>query len=123
MTCSILHIEIQPAGAALDRFGTALEAAIADQSIEPYFGIGFETIAQLNQVFTPERWQLIEVLKAAGPLTIDMLTQHLGRHYPTVYQDVTTLIEWTVIDQDEEGRVFVPWDEIDMHWPLMRRAA
>jgi hypothetical protein len=32
-------------------------------------------------------------------------------------------MEWLVIDQDEEGWVFVPWDEIDVRWLLTRRAA
>ncbi len=123
MTSPVLHIEIQPAGAALNRFGVALEEAIAGQSIESYFGIGFETMAQLNAVFTPQRWEFLEALKTVGPLTIAALAQHLGRHHPVVHQDVTTLMEWTVIDQDEEGRVFVPWDEIDVRWPLIGRAA
>ena len=47
----------------------------------------------------------------------------LGRHYRNVHQDVTALIEWTVIDKNEAGRVFVPWDEIDVRWPLLKQAA
>ncbi|MDG4561231.1 MAG: hypothetical protein RKP20_17055 [Candidatus Competibacter sp.] len=123
MTLNILHIEIQPARAALDRFGAALEGAMAGNSIEPYCGIGFETMAQLGEVFTPKRWELVEALKAAGPLTIYALAKHLGRHYRNVHKDVTVLMEWTVIDKNEDGRVFVPWDEIDVRWPLIRRAA
>ncbi len=123
MTLNILHIEIQPARVALDRFGTALENALAGQPIEPYCGVGFETMAQLGEVFTPKRWELVEALKTAGPLTIYALAKHLGRHYRNVHKDVTALMEWTVIDKDEDGRVFVPWDEIDVRWPLKRRAA
>ena len=123
MNLHILHIEIQPAGAALDRFGAALEGVMAGQPVEPYFGVGFETMAQLNEVFTPKRWELVEALKTAGPLTIYALAKHLGRHYRNVHKDVTVLMEWTVIDKDEDGRVFVPWDEIAVRWPLVRRAA
>ena len=123
MNPHILHIEIQTAGAALDRFGVALESVMAGQPVEPYYGVGFETMAQLNEVFTPKRWELVEALKAAGPLTIYALAKHLGRHYRNVHKDVTALMEWTVIDKDEDGRVFVPWDEIDVRWPLMQRAA
>ena len=123
MTLNVLHIEIQPAQVALDRFGTALEATLAGQSIEPYHGVGFETMAQLGEIFTPKRWELVEALKTAGPLTIYALAKHLGRHYRNVHKDVTVLMEWTVIDKDEDGQVFVPWDEIDVRWPLKRRAA
>ena len=31
--------------------------------------------------------------------------------------------QWTVIEKNDAGRVFVPWDEIDVRWPLLRRAA
>ena len=123
MTLNVLHIEIQPAQDALDRFGAALEGALAGQPIEPYRGVGFETMAQLGEVFTPKRWELVEALKTAGPLTIYALAKHLGRHYRNVHKDVTVLIDWTVIDKDEDGRVFVPWDEIDVRWPLKRCAA
>ena len=123
MTPHILHIEIRTAGAALDRFGVALESVMAGQPVEPYYGVGFETMAQLNEVFTPKRWELVEALKAAGPLTIYVLAKHLGRHYRNVHKDVTALMEWTVIDKDEGGRVFVPWDEIDVRWLLTRQAA
>jgi hypothetical protein len=40
-----------------------------------------------------------------------------------VHKDVTALMEWMVIEKDENGRVFVPWDEIDVRWPLLKRAA
>ncbi len=123
MTLNILHIEIQPAQVALDRFGAALEATLAGQPIKPYRGIGFETMAQLGEVFTPKRWELVEALKTAGPLSIYALAKRLGRHYRNVHKDVTALMEWTVIVKDEDGRVFVPWDEIDVRWPLKRRAA
>ena len=93
------------------------------QSIKPYCGVGFETMAQLGEVFTPKRWELVEALKAAGPLTIYALAKHLRRHYRNVYKDVTVLLEWMVIDLDEGGRVFVPWDEINVRWPLTRQAA
>jgi len=125
MTPNILHIEIQPARIALERFGAALEGAMAGQSVEPYHGVGFETMAHLGAVFTPERWELVEALKATGPLTMDALAKHLRRHDRNVCQDVTVLMEWMVIDQEEDGdgRVFVPWDEIDVRWLLTRRAA
>lgn len=105
--------------------GTA-EAMLAIEQgvdVEPYFGIGFETMAQFGEIFTPKRWELVEFLKAAGPLSIYALAKRLGRHYRNVYKDVAALTEWTVIEKDEAGRIFVPWDEIDVRWPLVKRAA
>jgi len=62
-------------------------------------------------------------LKSAGPLSIYALAMRLNRHYRNVHKDVTALMEWTVIEKDEHGLVLVPWDEIDVRWPLMRQAA
>ncbi|MDO9599383.1 MAG: HTH domain-containing protein [Azoarcus sp.] len=118
-----LHIEIQPARAALDRFGMTLASTVAREHVAPYFGVGFETMAQFTTVFTTRRWELVEALKATGPLTIYALAKHLGRHYRNVHKDVSALMDWMVVEKNEEGRVFVPWDEIEVRWPLLSNAA
>lgn len=121
---SVLEVKVgEPIEKSLAGFGAALEAARDGRPVEPYFGVGFETMAQFGAVFTPKRWELVEALKAAGPLSIYALAKRLSRHYRNVHQDVTALIEWTVIEKDETGRVFVPWDEIDVRWPLVKRTA
>jgi hypothetical protein len=28
-----------------------------------------------------------------------------------------------VIEKDDAGRVYVPWDEIDVRWPLLKQVA
>ena len=45
------------------------------------------------------------------------------RCYRNVHQDVTMLSEWLVIEKDASGKVFVPWDEIDVQFPLQRLAS
>lgn len=118
-----LHIEVQPAAAALERFGKSLQAAMEGRTPRSYSGIGFENMAQFGEVFSPKRWELVESLKAAGPLTIYALAKHLNRHYRNVYKDVAILTEWMVINKDEAGKVFVPWDEIDVRMALIKQAA
>jgi predicted transcriptional regulator len=95
----------------------------AGQSMEPLSEIGFDALPQFIEVFTPKRWELIAALKAAGPLTIYALAKRLARHYRNVHKDVTALMQWLVIEKDEAGHVFVPWDEIDVRLPLVQRAA
>jgi len=121
---SVLEVKVgEPIETSLAGFGAALAAARADGEVSPYFGIGFESMAQFGTVFTPKRWELVEALKVAGPLTIYALAKRLGRHYRNVHKDVTALSEWLVIEKDAQGRVFVPWDEIDIRWPLVKQAA
>lgn len=118
-----LHIEVQPAKAALARFGTALQGVMEGRSPRPYAGIGFENMAQFGEVFTPKRWELVETLKASGPMTIYALAKHLNRHYRNVHKDVSVLTDWLVISRDETGKVYVPWDEIDVRMALAKQAA
>lgn len=107
----------------LERWAGAFNSALKGDEVVPYFGIGFETMAQFGAVFTPKRWELIEALKAAGPLSIYGLAKQLGRHYRNVHKDVTALTEWMVIEKDDHNKVFVPWDEIDVRWPLLKQVA
>ena len=121
---NVLQVKVgEPIKESLADFGAALGAAMDGKAVEPYFGVGFETMAQFGAVFTPKRWELVESLKAAGPLTIYALAKRLSRHYRNVHKDVTALIEWLVIEKDDSGKVFVPWDEIDVRWPLVKQAA
>jgi len=118
-----LHIEVQSAQAALARFGSALQAVMDERSPRPYSGIGFENMAQFSEVFIPKRWELVEALKSAGPMSIYALAKHLNRHYRNVYKDVGILSEWLIINKDESGKVYVPWDEIDVRMALTKQAA
>lgn len=93
------------------------------EMIEPLCEIGFNNMTQFGAVFTPKRWELIEALKAAGPLSIYALAKQLNRHYRNVHKDVTALTEWLVIEKDDDSKVFVPWDEIDVRWPLLKQVA
>lgn len=118
-----LHIEVQSAQAALTRFGTAFQTVMDGRSPRSYSGIGFENMAQFGEVFTPKRWELVETLKAAGPMTIYALAKRLSRHYRNVHKDVSILSEWLIIGRDESGKIYVPWDEIDVRMALAKQAA
>lgn len=120
----ILEVKVgEPVENSLAAFGDVLQSAMDGETVTPYCGIGFATMAQFGAVFTPKRWELVEALKTAGPISIYALAKSLNRHYRNVHKDVTALIEWTVIEKNEAGKVFVPWDEIDVRWPLLRYAA
>ena len=83
---------------------------------------GFESIAQFAAALTPQRWLLINALKGIGHSSIYALAKKLGRHYKNVHTDVTALVQLGIIEKDAEGKVFVPWDEIDVNMPLAQAA-
>ncbi len=118
----ILHVEIQSVTAALDNFGATLQQLETGKAVTPHFSIGFETVPQFAKVFTPKRWELISELKKFGAVSIYELAKRLNRHYRNVHQDVALLSEWLVVEKDAQGKVLIPWDEIDVRLPLQAAA-
>lgn len=118
----ILHVEIQSAEAALGRAQKVMQRVSAGEKVPVYNGLGFENIAQFAAALTPQRWLLINALKGIGPSSIYALAKKLGRHYKNVHTDVTALVQLGIIEKDAAGKVFVPWDEIDVNMPLARVA-
>ena len=120
---NVLEVRVgEPLKTSLARFGRALTRAKAGKPAKPYSGIGFRTMAQFGEAFTPKRWELVGELKKSGPVSIYALAKSLDRHYRNVHKDVTALIEWTVIEKNGDGLIYVPWDEIDVRWPLLEAA-
>jgi predicted transcriptional regulator len=121
---NVLHIKVgEPIGVSLARARDAMETLERGRRPEAYFGIGFAELPQLLSVFTPRRWELIEFLSRHGPMTIAELARALQRDYKNVHGDVAALSEWLAVERDETGRVFVPWDEIDVRLPLQHKTA
>jgi predicted transcriptional regulator len=73
---------------------------------------GFETPAALFRTLTPKRWELIEALQAAGPLTQRALARMLGRDVKNVHSDAVVLLEVGLVEKTEDGKLIVPFDEI-----------
>lgn len=119
-----LHIRVgDPVVTTLDRAKATMQALERGDSPVPYFGIGFDSLPQFLAVFTPRRWELVSRLRQAGPLTIAELARQLHRNYKNVHDDVAALMQWDTVRRDEDQRVFVPWDEIDLRLPLVHQAA
>jgi len=45
-----------------------------------------------------------------------------GRNYSNVHRDVAALEDLALIERDDEGRVFVPFDAIEAYIPLAKAA-
>jgi predicted transcriptional regulator len=121
---NILHVKVaEPSADLLERARVVMETLDAGELPEPYFGIGFDSLPQLLEIFSPKRWALITYLSAQGPLTLSDLARGLGRNESEAQGDVAALLEWTVVERRADGRLWVPWDEVDMRLPLARQAA
>lgn len=118
----ILRVGIAAPQEALAQFAKAWKAAAGGKRAQPQNSLGFECIEQFAAALTSQRWLLINVLKSTGPSSIYALAKKLERHYKNVHTDVTALLQLGIIEKDADGKVFVPWDEIDVSMPLAQAA-
>jgi predicted transcriptional regulator len=83
----------------------------------------FESPAALFRVFTPARWSLIERLQEIGPVSLRGLARALERDVKSVHRDVKVLVEENLVDRNEAGRIYVPFDRIHAEFEMARAAA
>jgi predicted transcriptional regulator len=67
---------------------------------------------------TAKRLELLYRLKHNGPISVYRLAKDTGRNYSNIHTDIARLMELELVAKDEKGRVFVPWDDIEIHASL-----
>lgn len=82
------------------------------------YQLNFATASQLFTEITPKRLELLDTLKRTGPQSVYRLAKTLGRNYSNVHTSVIALLELGLIAKDENDKVFVPWDDVEIHVSL-----
>ena len=114
----VLRIEISSPDESMRQFADVWHKAEQGEEVEPIYSVGFESMAELISTLTPKRWELIERLHKEGPMSIYALAKILQRDYKNVHTDVKALSELEIIQEPEDGKVTIPWDEIEAHFKL-----
>jgi predicted transcriptional regulator len=78
----------------------------------------FSSPAQLFSVISPKRWQLVEHLQHVGPCTIRGLARSLNRDVKRVHVDAMAMIDWGLVERNEEGLIHVPYKVIHAEFDL-----
>lgn len=78
----------------------------------PVERIYFTDVATLLKTLTNRRYELLHSLRRKGPLSARALSQALKRDYKNVHTDVKALVHIGLIETDQDGRFYVPWDRI-----------
>ncbi|WP_117194189.1 HVO_A0114 family putative DNA-binding protein [Rhizobium terrae] len=78
----------------------------------------FSSPEQLFTVLTPKRWTLIETLQKLGPSTYRTLAAALSRDVKRVHEDTAVLIEWGLVEVNENDRIHVPYEVIHADFDL-----
>ena len=82
------------------------------------YHLNFATPTQMFSELTPKRMELLCRLKQVGALSVYRLAKETGRNYSNVHSDIIRLLELELVAKDEKGRVFVPWEDIEIHASL-----
>jgi predicted transcriptional regulator len=97
---------------ALDRFEDAWNRAAVGAAAAPAQALLLPDLPALLEALTPKRWQLLERLRAEGPMTIFALARRLRRNYKNVHTDVARLAGLGLVERRADGTIEVPWDAV-----------
>src|SRR5438128_1925206 len=99
---------------------TSFKRAEAGEPVEePIHRVYFTGEEDLFSTLSPKRMELLKLLKKNGPLSCRKLAAGLSRAYANVHEDVRLLSQLELIEKDNDQKLFVPWDEIDIAVPLV----
>ena len=76
------------------------------------YHLNFASAAQLLAELPPRRLDTLRAIKQRGPASIYAIAKALERNYSNVHADVQKLVEHGLVEKDDAGRVFVPWDDV-----------
>lgn len=107
-----LYVRVSSREDALDRFEAAWHLASGRPAPAPLALLSFADLPLLMKNISPARWELLQRLKKAGPLTIFALAKLLERDYKNVHTDVSRLLELNLLEKNQEGQVSVPWQAV-----------
>ena len=76
------------------------------------YRLNFASAADLLAELPPRRLDTLCATKRGGPSSIYAVAKVLGRSYSNVHADVQKLLFLELVEKDDAGRVFVPWDDV-----------
>jgi predicted transcriptional regulator len=107
-----LYVRVSTQADALDRFEAAWHLASGRRPPAPLAVLSFADLPLLMKNITPARWELLQRLKKAEPLTVYALAKLLERDYKNVHTDVSQLTSLGLIRKTKENLVRVAWDAV-----------
>ena len=80
--------------------------------------ISFASPELLWKVLTEKRWELLKVLRGAGPVSIREAARRAGRDVKAVHGDITALLNAGVLDRTDDGQIVFPFDAVKVEFLL-----
>jgi predicted transcriptional regulator len=80
--------------------------------------ITFPSVEALWSTITAKRWELVQALCGAGPLSVREAARRVGRDVKRVHEDVQVLLGAGILDRTQEGAVVFPYDGVHVDFVL-----
>lgn len=112
-----LNVRVSPQADALDRFEAAWHLATG-RAAPPLQVLSFADLPGLLKSLSPARWEMLQRLRAEGPLSVFALAKRLGRDYKNVHTDVARFVEMGLVAKRDDGLVEVTWEAVKMELRL-----
>ncbi len=96
----------------------AAQVAGARQGRPPDFRLSFESARTLFAELTLARLDLLDTLRRLGSCSVYALAKSAERNYSNVHTDVSRLEELGLIEKSEDGSVSVPFESVEIRFPL-----
>jgi predicted transcriptional regulator len=104
-------------------FSSAAQQLTASRKgVSPNFHLSFESAKTLFSELTPARLDLLDTLRRAGPCSVYALAKIAERNYSNIHTDVARLEELGLIEKSDEGSVSVPFESVEILFPLAQVA-
>ena len=116
-------IEIAPRGSVFSAARNQLKAAEASPSYGADYKPSFESVKALFTELTPARIDLLEALRKCGPCSVYALAKSVTRNYSNVHTDAGKLEEHGLVKRTPDDLVFVPFESVEIHLALFKKAA
>lgn len=100
----------------------AKQVAAARKGRSPDFRLSFESARSLFAELTPARLDLLDALRRIGPCSVYALAKSAERNYSNVHTDVARLEELGLIEKSDDGSVSVPFESVEILFPLAQIA-
>jgi predicted transcriptional regulator len=80
--------------------------------------ITFPTIEMMWKVLTAKRWEIVQALCGAGPMSLREAARRVGRDVKAVHTDAHALLRAGVLEKTDDGKIVFPYDAVHIDFML-----
>lgn len=114
-------IEVAARGSVFAAAAAQVSAARRGRPVD--FRLSFESARALFAELSAARLDLLDTLRRIGPCSVYALAKEAERNYSNVHTDIRRLEELGLVERTPEGEVMVPFDCVEIVFPLAQASA